>query len=132
MERKWWLIDAEGKILGRLASRIAKILMGKDKPHYVPWKDEGDFIVCINAEKVVATGNKEEDKLYKRYSGYPSGLKTIPLKRMRAEHPERIIHHAVRGMLPKNRLARHMLKKLKIYPGPNHPHQAQNPTLLEV
>ncbi|MCK4352823.1 50S ribosomal protein L13 [candidate division WOR-3 bacterium] len=129
---KWWLIDAEGKVLGRLASKTAQILMGKDNPEFVPWKDQGDFVVCINASKVVVTGKKEKDKLYKRYSGYPSGLKTTPLEKLRKEHPERIIYHAVHGMLPKNRLGRHMLKKLKVYPGPAHPHKAQSPVSLEV
>ncbi|MDI6840993.1 MAG: 50S ribosomal protein L13 [bacterium] len=132
MGNKWWLIDANGKVLGRLAVRIAQLLIGKGKPSYVPWKDDGDFVICINASKVVVTGKKDKDKIYKRYSGYPSGLKTIPLNKMREEHPERIIYHAVHGMLPKNRLSRHRLKKLKVYKGPDHPHKAQKPILLEV
>lgn len=128
---RWWIIDARGKTLGRLATRIAKILMGKDKPTYVPWKEEGDFVICVNASQVVVTGKKETDKFYKRYSGYPSGLKLIRLDRMRKEHPERIIYHAVRGMLPKNKLRARRLKKLKVYSGKEHPHKAQSPVPLE-
>lgn len=129
---KWWLIDAENKILGRLATKIAQMLMGKNNPSYVPWKDEGDFVVCINVDKIRVTGNKEQAKVYTRYSGYPSGLKAIRLDRMRKEHPERIIQHAVSGMLPKNRLRKRRLKKLKVYAGPEHPHKSQNPVKLEV
>ncbi len=129
---KWWLIDANGKNLGRIATHIARILIGKDKPTYVPWRDDGDFVVCVNAEKVAVTGGKEKKKFYKRYSGYPSGLKLIRFDRMIEEHPERIIYHAVRGMLPKNRLRDKRLKKLKVYKGPEHPHSAQIPTPLEV
>ncbi|MCK4306742.1 50S ribosomal protein L13 [candidate division WOR-3 bacterium] len=129
---KWWLVDANGRTLGRLATHIAKMLMGKDKSTYVPWRDDGDTVVCVNAEKVAVTGGKEEKKFYKRYSGYPSGLKFIRFDRMMEEHPERIIYHAVRGMLPKNRLRARRLNKLKIYRGSEHPHQAQAPTKLEI
>ena len=132
MERKWYLIDADNKVLGRLACRIARILTGKDKPDYLPYIDVGDFVVCINAAKVVITGNKEKDKIYYRYSGYPGGIKGVPLERMRKEHPDRIIYHAVKGMLPKNRLAKRMLKRLKIYAGPEHPHVAQRPEPINV
>jgi large subunit ribosomal protein L13 len=131
MESNWWFVDAQDKTLGRLATKVAQVLMGKNKSTYLPWKDEGDFVVCINAEKVVVTGQKETDKSYKRFSGYPSGLKFIPLDRMRREHPDRIIRHAVRGMLPKNRLRARRLKRLKIYAGPKHPHVAQSPVPLE-
>ncbi|HID93149.1 MAG TPA: 50S ribosomal protein L13 [bacterium (Candidatus Stahlbacteria)] len=132
MERKWYLIDAEGKVLGRLASRIARILIGKDKPSYLPHIDGGDFVVCVNAEKVVVTGNKEKEKIYYRHSGYPGGIKGIPLERMRKEHPDRVIYYAVKGMLPKNKLAKRMLKRLKIYAGPEHPHTAQKPEPISV
>lgn len=131
MER-WWLIDAEGKTLGRLATYIARLLMGKYKPTYTPYIDEPNFVVCVNAEKVAVTGGKEQKKFYKRYSGYHGGLKLIRFDRMRAEHPERIIYHAVSGMLPKNKLRARRLKRLKIYAGPKHPHQAQSPVKLEV
>ena len=131
MESNWWFVDAQDKILGRLATKIARVLMGKHKATYLPWKDEGNFVVCVNAEKIVVTGKKETDKSYKRFSGYPSGLKFIPLDRMRREHPDRIIRHAVRGMLPKNRLRARRLKRLKIYAGPEHPHEAQSPVVLE-
>jgi large subunit ribosomal protein L13 len=131
MESNWWFVDAQDKVLGRLATKIARVLMGKHKATYLPWKDEGNFVICVNAEKIVVTGKKETDKSYKRFSGYPSGLKFIPLDRMRSEHPDRIIRHAVRGMLPKNRLRARRLKRLKIYAGPEHPHEAQSPVVLE-
>ncbi|OYV03088.1 50S ribosomal protein L13 [candidate division bacterium WOR-3 4484_18] len=131
-ERKWYLIDAAGKTLGRLASQIALILRGKHKPQYQPHLDLGDYVVVINAEKVHVTGKKETDKLYYRHSGYPGGLKAIPLSVIRRKHPEFLIYHAVKGMLPKNRLGRKMLKKLKVYRGPSHPHIAQNPEPLDI
>ena len=131
-ERKWYLIDAAGKTLGRLASQIALILRGKHKPQYQPHLDLGDYVVVINAEKVHVTGKKETDKLYYRHSGYPGGLKAIPLGVIRRKHPEFLIYHAVKGMLPKNRLGRKMLKKLKVYRGPSHPHIAQNPEPLDI
>ena len=132
IEKKWYLIDAEGQVLGRMATRIADILRGKDKPIYTPHLDTGDFVVVINAEKVVVTGKKAEQKEYQRYSGYPGGLKKIPYRRMLKTHPERIIEHAVRGMIPHNRLGRALIKKLKVYAGPEHPHQAQQPELLKI
>ena len=130
--RKWYLVDAEGKVLGRLAAQIANILRGKNKPIYTPHLDTGDFVVVINAEKVVLTGKKETQKTYMTYSGYKGGEKYRTVAQVRATHPERIIIHAVKGMLPKNRLAARMLKRLKVYAGPNHPHQAQKPEPLEI
>jgi len=130
--RKWYLVDAEGKILGRLAAQIANILRGKNKPIYTPHLDTGDFVVVVNAEKVVLTGKKETQKTYMTYSGYKGGEKYRTVAQVRATHPERIIIHAVKGMLPKNRLAARMLKRLKVYAGPNHPHQAQKPEPLEI
>ncbi len=132
IEKKWYLVDAEGQVLGRLATRIADILRGKDKPIYTPHMDTGDFVVVINAEKVVVTGKKAEQKEYQRYSGYPGGLKKIPYRRVLKTHPERIIEHAVRGMVPHNRLGRAIIKKLKVYAGPEHPHGAQQPELLKI
>jgi large subunit ribosomal protein L13 len=132
IEKKWYLVDAEGQVLGRMATRIADILRGKDKPIYTPHMDTGDFVVVINAEKVVVTGKKAEQKEYQRYSGYPGGLKKIPFQRMLKTHPERIIEHAVRGMIPHNRLGRAIIKKLKVYAGPEHPHQSQQPELLKI
>jgi len=132
IERKWYLVDAEGKVLGRLASRIAHILQGKHKPYYTPHLDTGDHVVVINADKVKVTGKKASQKVYYRHSGYPGGLKEIPYSKVLQEHPERILIHAVRGMLPKNKLGRKMLKKLRVYAGPDHPHQAQRPELLDL
>ncbi len=132
IEREWFVIDAEGLVLGRLASHIALILTGKVKPTYTPFLDTGDHVVVINAEKVRLTGNKESDKLYYRHSGYPGGIKHENVREMRKKHPERIIEKAVRGMLPKNRLGRAQLKKLKVYSGSEHPHQAQQPRSLEL
>jgi large subunit ribosomal protein L13 len=132
METKWWLVDADNQILGRLASKIATILRGKNKPGFAPNVDAGDYVICINAEKVKVTGNKERNKLYTRYSGYPSGLKKIPLGVMREKHPENLIYHAVKGMLPKNTLGRGMLKKLKVYCGNSHPHEAQKPVKITL
>ncbi|HHU06940.1 MAG TPA: 50S ribosomal protein L13 [Clostridiaceae bacterium] len=132
VERKWYVIDAEGKTLGRLATGIATILRGKHKPEFTPFVDTGDFVIVVNAEKIAVTGNKEEQKIYRRHSGYPGGLKEIPYKRVMTTHPERIIEHAVRGMLPKNTLGRQMYRKLKVYPGPVHPHAAQQPESIEL
>jgi large subunit ribosomal protein L13 len=126
--RKWLLIDASGKTVGRLATETARILMGKNKPTYTPYIDVGDHVVIINAEKVVFTGNKWEDKVYRRHSGYPGGLKEITARKQLQQHPERILELAIRGMLPKTKLGRHMGKKLKVYVGSDHPHQAQLPT----
>ena len=132
IKREWYLINAEGKTLGRLASEIAKILKGKHKPIYSPHLDCGDYVIVINAEKIRVTGRKLDQKIYYRHSGYPGGLKSITLREQLARHPERVIKAAVKGMLPKNRLGRKMLKKLKVYAGASHPHQAQKPKVLEL
>lgn len=124
---KWYVIDAEGKTLGKLAVEAAMILRGKKKPIYTPHIDTGDYVIVINAEKVCVTGKKESDKIYKHHSGYPGGLKETPLKELRAKQPEEIIRHAVKGMMPKGKLGRQMFKKLKVYAGPEHPHAAQHP-----
>ncbi len=128
--RKWRLVDAEGKTVGRLASQIATILMGKSKPSYTPYIDVGDHVVVVNAEKVVLTGTKWQDKVYRRHTGYPGGLKEISAQKQLQQHPERIIESAVRGMLPKTKMGRHMGKKLKVYSGSDHPHKAQQPEPL--
>ena len=132
IERKWFLVDAEGEILGRLASKVADILRGKNKVIYTPHMDTGDFVVVINAEKVMVTGKKADQKEYQRFSGYPGGKKEIPFKRMLRTHPERIIERAVRGMIPHNKLGRKIFKKLKVYAGPDHPHQSQRPEPLKI
>jgi large subunit ribosomal protein L13 len=132
IQRRWFLFDAEGQVLGRLATRIADVLRGKNKPTYTPNVDTGDFVVVINAEKVVVTGNKEQQKVYQRYSGYPSGLKEIKYTVMRERHPERIIELAVRRMIPKNKLGRKVIKKLKVYRGSDHPHEAQQPEAISL
>jgi large subunit ribosomal protein L13 len=132
VKRDWFVIDATGKPLGRLASEIARRLRGKHKPEYTPHVDTGDYIVVINAEKVKVTGNKEQDKMYHRHSGYVGSLKSVNLAKLRATHPERIIEHAVKGMLPKNPLGRSMFKKLKVYAGPEHRHGAQQPQALDI
>ncbi len=132
VEKKWYLVNAENRILGRLASQIAIRLRGKHKPIFTPHADTGDFIVVINAEKVALTGSKWDNKLYYRYSGYVGGLKKISAKQLLEKKPEEVLRLAVRGMLPKNSLGRRQLKKLKIYSGPNHPHQAQEPQELEI
>ncbi len=132
VERRWYVIDAEGKVLGRMASEIAKILRGKNKPIYTPYVDTGDFVIVINAEKVVLTGNKLDQKLYRKHSGYPGGLKETPYRRIMAEKPEFAVYKAVKGMLPHNPLGRKMLKKLKVYKGSEHGHEAQKPELLEL
>ncbi|MBI4543608.1 MAG: 50S ribosomal protein L13 [Gemmatimonadetes bacterium] len=131
IQRHWWLVDAEGQVLGRLASRVAQVLRGKHKPLYTPHLDTGDFVVVVNAEKVRLTGSKEEKKTYFRHTGYMGGEKFIPFRRMREQHPERVIELAVKGMLPKNNLGRLMRKKLRVYAGPTHPHEAQRPERLE-
>ncbi len=130
--RDWYLIDAQGKILGRLASEVAKLLRGKHKPIYTPHLDTGDYIVVLNAEKVRLTGKKLEEKIYYHHSGYPGGLKQITLKELLKRKPEDLIRMAVKGMLPKNSLGRKLLKKLKIYRGGEHPHQAQGPKELKI
>jgi len=131
VDQAWWLVDATDQVLGRLATRLATILMGKHKPIYTPHVDTGDFIVVINAEKVTLTGRKRETKEYQRYSGYPGGLKRIPFEEMLARRPEVVFKRAVGRMLPKSKLGRHMLMKLKVYAGPDHPHQAQQPKPLD-
>lgn len=129
-QRKWHVINADGAVLGRLAAQVANVLRGRNKPVYTPHLDTGDFVVVVNAEKVVVTGKKETDKIYMSYSGWKGGEKFTTVARLRAQHPERLIHHAVAGMMPKNRLGRKMLTKLKVYKGSDHPHQAQQPASL--
>ena len=131
-ERAWYVVDAEGKVLGRLASQIASVLRGKNKPTFTPHADTGDFVVVINADKVVLTGKKEDTKMYWRYTGFYGGEKGTPAKKMRATHPERMIEFAVQGMLPKGPLGKKMLKKLKVYGGDKHPHAAQQPKPLTL
>jgi len=127
LEKKWWLINAEGKILGRLASEVAVLLRGKNKPVFTPFLDTGDFVIIINAEKVMVTGRKEEQKVYYHHSGYPGGLTVRTLKELRDKKPEEVIKKAVWGMIPKNKLGSAVYRKLKVYRGPHHPHEAQNP-----
>ena len=133
LTRKWYVVDISGKVLGRAATRIATVLMGKHRPEYTPHVDTGDFVIVINAGEVRVTGNnKLTEKVYKRYSGYPSGLKLTTLEDMLAKHPERVVSEAVRRMLPKGRLGRAMLKKLKVFSGSEHCHQAQQPEEMEI
>lgn len=127
MEKKWWLINAEGKVLGRLATEIAILLMGKKNPQYIAFMDSGDFVVVINAEKIKVTGKKMEKKKYYSHSGYPGGIKEKTLKELFEKKPEEVIRKAVWGMIPKNKLGRAVYRKLKVYRGPDHPHQAQQP-----
>ncbi|MDO5738233.1 MAG: 50S ribosomal protein L13 [Eubacteriales bacterium] len=131
IERKWYVVDAEGQTLGRLASQVSAILKGKHKAEYSPFQDHGDYVVIINAEKIHVTGRKAEQKLYRHHSTYPGGLKEVPWKEMLAKHPERILERAIKGMLPKNSLGRQMYRKLKVYAGSEHPHAAQKPEKLE-
>ncbi len=132
VQRDWFVIDAKGKVLGRLATEIARRLRGKHKPEYTPHVDTGDYIVVVNADKVHVTGNKEKDKMYYRHTGYVGNLKSVNLAKLRGTHPERIINLAVKGMLPKNPLGRAMFRKLKVYAGSDHQHQAQQPKVLEI
>lgn len=132
VQREWCLIDAKDKILGRMASRIAMILQGKTKPIYTPHVDTGDFVVVVNAEKIKLTGNKMKDKAYYTHSGYPGGLKKQPIKTLLDKHPDRVVTLAVKRMLPKTKLGRAMIKKLNVYAGPDHPHEAQQPKALEI
>lgn len=132
VDRNWRLVDAEGQVLGRLASKIAMVLMGKDKPVYTPHVDTGDFVVVVNAEKVIVTGKKAQQKTYQTYSRYPGGQKIIPFNVMMQKHPEQIIKLAVKRMLPKSTLGNNMLRKLKVYAGPEHPHAAQKPLKMEL
>jgi large subunit ribosomal protein L13 len=130
IERQWHLIDAEDAVLGRIASKAAKILMGKHKPTYTAFLDTGDHVIVVNAAKVRLTGNKEEQKLYRRHSGYPGGLTETQARKVRATRPTRMVEEAVQGMLPKSKLGKQMYRKLQVYAGPTHPHQAQKPVQL--
>ena len=132
IERKWYVDDAEGKNLGRMASQIAAILRGKNKPIYTPHVDCGDYVIVINAEKVEVTGKKREEKIYKSHSGYPGGLKERTFEQMMEKHPTEVVRHAVKGMMPGGRLGRQMYKKLKVYAGPEHNHAAQKPEPLDI
>ena len=132
IEKNWWVADADSQILGRLASKVAQVIRGKHKVNYVPHMDNGDCVIIINAEKITVSGKKEENKTYFRHTGYAGGVKTTSLSHMRRTYPERIIENAVKGMLPHNRLGRRMLRHLKVYAGPNHPHSAQLPKELEI
>jgi len=131
IHKDWFVADAENKALGRLASKVAQILKGKHKPTYTPHMDMGDFVVVVNAEKIRVSGNKEMQKTYFSHSGYPGGTKEVDLYTMRRRHPERVIQNAVKGMLPHNRLGRQMMRNLKIYSGPDHPHSSQQPKVME-
>jgi large subunit ribosomal protein L13 len=132
IDRKWHLIDAEAAVLGRVASKAARILMGKHKPSYTPFLDTGDHVVVVNAEKVKLTGRKEEQKMYRRHSGYPGGLTETQARKVRAVRPTRMLEEAIQGMLPKNKLGKQMYRKLQVYAGPKHPHDAQKPVALAV
>jgi large subunit ribosomal protein L13 len=132
VERKWFVVDADGKTLGRLASEVAKILRGKNKPIYTPHVDTGDFVIVINAEKIALTGKKLDQKMYRRHSGYIGGMKEMSYRKLLADKPEFVIEKAVKGMLPHNILGRQMFKKLKVYKGSEHPHAAQKPEVLEL
>ena len=132
LDKGWLLVDASDKTLGRLSTNIAKILMGKNKPEYTPNNDVGDYVVVINAEKIKVTGNKNEQKMYYRHTGYPGGIKSQNFNDLIASYPDRIITSAVKGMLPKNKLSNSVIKKLKVYNGESHPHSAQNPVKLEI
>jgi len=132
IQRRWWVVDADGAVLGRLATEIARVLRGKHKPMFTPHLDTGDYVIVVNAEKVALTGRKPVQKAYFRHSGYMGGERFIPFRTMQERHPERVIELAVKGMLPKNNLGRLMRKKLKVYAGPEHPHEAQQPEVLEI
>jgi len=132
IQRQWWIVDAEGETLGRLATEVARVLRGKHKPMYTPHLDTGDHVIVVNAEKVTLTGKKADQKSYFRHSGWMGGEKEIPFRRMIETHPERVIEQAVKGMLPKNKLGRQMKKKLRVYAGPEHPHESQKPETLEL
>ncbi len=132
IQHEWFVVDAKDKTLGRLATEVARILRGKHKPIYAPHMDTGDYVIIINCEKIRVTGDKLDSKMYYRHSGYPGGLKSVTLRQQLDRYPERVLHAAVRGMLPKNKLGRRMIKKLKIYAGDKHPHQAQQPKVLDI
>jgi large subunit ribosomal protein L13 len=130
LESNWYLLDADNQVLGRLASRAAVVLMGKHKPDYTPFLKTGDHVIVVNAKKVRLTGKKEDQKIYRRHSGYPGGLREINARHLRAKFPERLIQQAIHGMLPKNKLGKHLARRLRVYAGPDHPHEAQNPQVL--
>ena len=130
IQRNWFVVDADGVVLGRLATKVAMMLMGKHKPTYTPFLDTGDHVVIVNADKVRLTGRKEDDKVYRTHSGYPGGLKEIQARKMRQKRPERMLELAIQGMLPKTKLGKQMYRKLNVYAGPKHPHQAQKPVDL--
>jgi large subunit ribosomal protein L13 len=132
VQRDWYVLDASGAVLGRLATMVAMMLMGKHKPTYTPFLDMGDHVVIVNADKVKLTGRKEDDKLYRTHSGYPGGLKETQARKMRQRRPERMLELAIQGMLPKNKLGKQMYRKLNVYAGPKHPHQAQKPVDMAV
>jgi large subunit ribosomal protein L13 len=132
LERNWWVVDANGQTLGRLATQVARLLHGKHKPEFAPHADTGDFVIVINAKQVAVTGRRMTQKMYYRHSGYPGGLTTTSLKDMLDRHPNRVIELAVKGMLPKNRLGRHLFTKLKVYAGAEHPHEAQKPQVWNL
>ena len=132
IQRKWFIVDADGQTLGRIASQVAAVLRGKHKPTFTPWMDNGDFVIIINADKVRVSGNRATDKFYYSYSGYLGGLKSISLRDQLIQHPERVLTAAIKGMLPHNRLGRQMAKKLKVFAGTEHPHMAQQPEKLEL
>lgn len=132
VERKWYVVDAEGKTLGRMASAVAAILRGKNKPTYTPHVDCGDYVIVINAEKVAVTGKKRQEKIYKRHTGYPGGLRELTFEQLMEKHPEEVVRHAVKGMMPNGKLGRKMFKKLKVYAGPEHDHAAQKPEVLDI
>ena len=131
VERKWYVVDAEGKTLGRMASEVAAILRGKNKPTFTPHVDCGDYVIVINAEKVVVTGKKRQEKIYKRHTGYPGGLRELTFEQLLEKHPEEVVKHAIKGMMPTGKLGRQMYKKLKVYAGPEHKHEAQKPEVLD-
>ena len=132
VEEKWWLVDAQNKVLGRMASEIAQVLRGKNKPIFTPHVDTGDFVIVVNADKIRFTGKKLKDKVYYRHSGYPGGLKSITAEKLMQKDPTEVVRKAVKGMLPKNRLGRKLIMKLKVYAGGEHPHQAQQPEILNI
>ena len=132
IQRNWFVMDADGVVLGRLASKVAMMLMGKHKPTYTPFLDTGDHVVIVNADKVRLTGRKEDDKLYRTHSGYPGGLKEVQARKMRQKRPERMLELAIQGMLPKSKLGKQMYRKLNVYAGPKHPHQAQKPVSMAL
>ena len=131
VERKWYVVDAEGKTLGRMASEVAAILRGKNKPTFTPHVDCGDYIIVINAEKVAVTGKKRQENIYKRHTGYPGGLRELTFEQLLEKHPEEVVKHAIKGMMPTGKLGRQMYKKLKVYAGPEHKHEAQKPEVLD-